>query len=96
MLEDHHKQTAIRVIYHGRVQGVGFRVTTAHLARGFPIVGWVRNLPDGTVELLAQGPPQGVQDFLTKVATQFEANILQADEFHESQVYDIHGFTVRE
>ena len=38
-----------RVIYRGRVQGVGFRYTSASIARRFPVTGYVRNLPDGTV-----------------------------------------------
>ncbi len=43
------------VLYEGRVQGVGFRYTARQVARGFELVGWVRNLPDGRVELVAEG-----------------------------------------
>ncbi|WP_437204941.1 acylphosphatase [Planctomicrobium sp. SH664] len=45
-----------RVIYRGRVQGVGFRATTSRLARRLGVAGQVRNLPDGTVELLVDAP----------------------------------------
>ena len=41
--------TARRIIYSGRVQGVGFRWTAKELARGYDVLGTVRNLPDGTV-----------------------------------------------
>jgi len=44
---------AKRVIYEGRVQGVGFRYTAKNLARGFDVTGWVKNLPDGRVHLEA-------------------------------------------
>lgn len=43
---------AKQVFYSGRVQGVGFRYATKQLAAGFEVSGWVRNLPDGRVELL--------------------------------------------
>jgi acylphosphatase len=66
--EDLPFQTCHRVIYTGRVQGVGFRWTTRSIARRFPVTGTVRNLSDGTVELVAQGPATGVADFLAAVA----------------------------
>ena len=43
-----------RLVYHGRVQGVGFRYTARSIARRHPVSGWVRNLPAGTVELLVE------------------------------------------
>jgi len=46
--------TAKNVLYSGRVQGVGFRYSTKRIASGFDVTGWVKNLPDGRVELLAQ------------------------------------------
>jgi acylphosphatase len=52
------------VHYTGRVQGVGFRATAASIARSQPITGWVRNLPDGRVQLLAEGEEADVQAFL--------------------------------
>ena len=45
----------LRVVYSGHVQGVGFRYTTKVLAQGFEVTGSVKNLPDGRVELLAEG-----------------------------------------
>ncbi|HTU26873.1 MAG TPA: acylphosphatase [Pirellulales bacterium] len=51
------------VFYSGRVQGVGFRYTARSIATGLPVVGTVRNLPDGRVHLVAEGAP-GVLDAL--------------------------------
>ena len=46
--------TAKQVLFSGRVQGVGFRYSTKRIASGFDVTGWIKNLPDGRVELLAQ------------------------------------------
>jgi acylphosphatase len=45
----------LNVFYSGTVQGVGFRYTVRTLAGGFDVTGTVKNLPDGRVELLAEG-----------------------------------------
>jgi acylphosphatase len=58
---------AKRVIFEGRVQGVGFRYTVKDLARGFEVRGWVKNLPDGSVELQVMGEPGEVADFIREI-----------------------------
>ena len=68
-----------RVIYSGRVQGVFFRATSQEISRRFKIVGFVRNMPDGTVELEVQGPAEQVEEFLTAVHEEYRANITSAD-----------------
>jgi len=50
-----------RVRVHGRVQGVWFRGATQRRARALGVSGWVRNLPDGTVEAVFEGPPAAVE-----------------------------------
>ena len=59
---------AKHIFYGGRVQGVGFRYATKQLAKGFEVTGWVRNLPDGRVELLvASRDPDELEAFLTEL-----------------------------
>ena len=43
----------LSICYEGKVQGIGFRATVLSLAKGFEIRGWIKNLPDGGVELLS-------------------------------------------
>jgi acylphosphatase len=45
----------MQIFYSGHVQGVGFRYTVKSVAAGFEVTGLVRNLPDGRVELQAEG-----------------------------------------
>jgi acylphosphatase len=56
---------AIKVQVEGKVQGVYFRASTAKKATALGLVGWVRNLDDGRVELLAQGAPEVLEQLLT-------------------------------
>jgi acylphosphatase len=60
--------TGRQVFYEGRVQGVGFRFTCKQLARGYDVVGWVRNLHDGRVELQCSGEAEEVEAFLEAIA----------------------------
>ncbi len=53
----------MQVLYSGNVQGVGFRYTAKSVATGFEITGTVRNLPDGRVELVAEGEKLELESF---------------------------------
>lgn len=56
-----------RVVFQGRVQGVGFRYTVKDLARGFDVCGSVKNLADGSVELHVMGEADEVTGFLREI-----------------------------
>lgn len=55
------------VHFRGRVQGVGFRFTTQRVARNFDVVGYVKNLPNGEVELVAEGRTDELKRFVDEV-----------------------------
>jgi acylphosphatase len=71
-------QTAKHVIFRGRVQGVGFRYTAQEIAGRYDLTGFVRNLPDGTVELLVQGPVQDVDNCIGDIQDSFAGYIRDA------------------
>jgi len=56
-------------IVKGRVQGVGFRYFVKNEAKALGLIGWVRNLPDGTVEVWAQGPFSILEQFMQRLKT---------------------------
>lgn len=76
-------QVRRRVFYSGRVQGVGFRFTSQHIARGFNVTGWVKNLADGRVELLVEGEPAEIDGFLARLSETMGGNIHSANVLEE-------------
>ena len=56
-------RVARHYLVSGEVQGVGFRFFTQRVAARHQVVGYVRNLADGRVEVLAEGTPEGVEGF---------------------------------
>jgi acylphosphatase len=58
-------------IAKGHVQGVGFRYTTQKLALQLQLTGFVRNLPDGTVEICAQGPQENLEKLISALKKEF-------------------------
>jgi acylphosphatase len=85
-----------RLYYSGQVQGVGFRYTCQSLARGFDVAGYVRNLPCGRVELVAEGDPQELDAFSTSIRRemgQFIRDVATESVPHPTD--SLSGFTIR-
>jgi acylphosphatase len=59
------------ILFSGRVQGVGFRMTAIQLAADLPLAGTVRNLDDGGVELVAEGEPRQIDVLVERLREQF-------------------------
>jgi acylphosphatase len=64
-------QIAKHIIFSGQVQGVGFRFTAFNVANRRRLTGFVRNLPEGTVEMLIQGPAGTVDDCIRDIEEEF-------------------------
>jgi len=80
-------QKRLHAFFSGHVQGVGFRATAYRLAELNPITGFIRNLPDGRVELLAEGEEEVLSDFLQRVRKSFLGKYIQGAEvsWYESE-----------
>ena len=77
----------LRIRFHGRVQGVGFRYTAYHLAQALGLTGWVENCFDGTVLCEVQGDKISIDEMLGKLSTGRYINITDMD-INELQIND--------
>ena len=68
-------QKARHLIFHGRVQGVGFRFTAHRIANRNYLTGWVRNLPNGCVEMIAQGRAEDIEACIRDIEESFSGYI---------------------
>ncbi len=85
-----------RARFSGRVQGVGFRFTCHSLARGYELAGYVRNLPDGDVELVAEGDPIELDRFLEAIKLEMSHYIRDVDICSVSEdSAPLFGFSIR-
>ena len=84
----------ISVIFRGRVQGVGFRQTTAEIAEGFAVTGTVRNLPDGDVELIAEGSADDLQLFIAAIEKRMNRHIQSRRQRQETATDEFSDFRV--
>lgn len=84
-----------QVFYSGDVQGVGFRYTTRQIAVRFAVTGFVRNLPDGRVELIAEGEKKELSAFLSEVAERMSRNIRSTAVDCRAPTGEFHRFEIR-
>ena len=85
----------MHVFYSGRVQGVGFRFTTEDLARKLGVQGWVRNLADGRVEVVAEAEKPVLQDLLSAIERYFGGYIRDTDISWHEPAGEFKGFGIR-
>ena len=69
----------MHVLFSGRVQGVGFRYTVCRMAVSYAVTGYVRNLPDGDVEMVAEGNADDLQVFLHAIRNSLLARYIISD-----------------
>lgn len=84
-----------RVLYTGSVQGVGFRYTTRHVASRHPVTGYVRNLPNGAVELCVEGESEAIDGFLGAVEHRMAGYIEQTEITIEAPTDEYKTFDIK-
>lgn len=89
---------AKQAFFSGHVQGVGFRYTVKRIASGYEVVGWVRNLEDGRVELQANAYDESELDaFIEDIKTScLGGNIKEVEVHNIPPLSDVKGFTIHE
>ena len=92
-MADVHHET---VFFTGHVQGVGFRYTVRHIAKGFDVAGWVKNLDDGRVEMQASGEDEEVRGFLKAIQDSELGSLIKKTDEHEiAPPADAKGFSIQ-
>jgi acylphosphatase len=87
---------ARQVFYKGKVQGVGFRYTVKRIAGGFEVLGWVKNLPDGRVELQAMShDSEELEAFLEEIEnSSLGGNIKNVESHDIPDLSGVRGFSI--
>ena len=85
----------LNVIYMGRVQGVGFRYTVRQYANQYGISGWVKNLPDGNVEMVVEGNESEIEELLSTIDSHFSGYIRNTKRNHQTVQENSGDFQIR-
>ncbi|HLS28283.1 MAG TPA: acylphosphatase [Opitutales bacterium] len=85
----------LSVHFSGRVQGVGFRYETLQIAKGFDVTGFVKNLPDGRVQLEVEGEKAEVTAFVQQVEDDLASFIRETEKCSEQGEPRFFNFTIQ-
>lgn len=88
------ERIAKQVVFRGRVQGVGFRYTTQRIAGRYDLTGYVRNLPNGSVEALLQGTQANVQACMDEIQNAFGGYIREVQAVDQPVNPQYHDFRI--
>jgi acylphosphatase len=89
------KRSRLHIFYSGRVQGIGFRYTVKSLAAGFEVTGTVRNLPDGRVELIAEGLKDELEVFRRAIQDSEVGRFIRQEEANWAEaIGEFRGFEI--
>ena len=90
-----HEQHRRECRFSGRVQGVGFRYIVQNLAMQYNVAGYVRNLPDGRVELVMEGPDEEMDGLIEDVNRKMNGYIKGLDQTVANVTGEFEHFAIR-
>jgi acylphosphatase len=82
------------IIFSGQVQGVGFRNRSSHIAKRYPVVGYVRNLPNGTVEIVVEGESSDIAEYMRAVSGAMRGYIENSVSTKQTPTGEFDGFNI--
>jgi len=88
-------QKRLHIYYTGSVQGVGFRFTVERTAGSLGLLGWVKNLGDGRVEVVIEGKELTLENFQQKILEIFDGYICRADASLSEATGEFESFDIR-
>ena len=89
------KRRRVHIFYSGKVQGVGFRYTVKNVGMGYEVSGTVRNLPDGRVELIAEGTNDELEAFQEGIRDSGLGHFISGEDVRwEEAQGDLWGFEI--
>ena len=86
--------TQAHIFYSGTVQGIGFRYTTQRFALELGLRGWVKNLHDGRVEILAEGKKELIEELFVRINKYFEGYVRDSKITYKEAKEDLVGFRI--
>ena len=81
--------------FSGRVQGVGFRYTVKNVALQYNVAGFVKNLPDGRVELVMEGPEADMDRLVQDVSRRMDGYIKRVDSVEDPATGEFQQFNIK-
>jgi acylphosphatase len=83
------------ILFSGHVQGVGFRFVVRQIASSFEVKGYVRNMDDGRVELVAEGERRELDAFVAQIRSKMEGYVDDAAQSEAPPTGDFSSFEIR-
>lgn len=92
-MADVHHET---VYFTGRVQGVGFRYQSLQVSKEFDVTGYVKNLPDGRVQLEAEGTKAEVDAFVAAIEERMHGHVRKVERASARRTAQFQGFSIQQ